>query len=220
MDAKRCCSICLKENSNQTLDDPDNLVTFTNCCQQPVHITCLEQWFLSCISNGWDETCPYCRHVWETDESIPGGLDFDMEELVNEELVNEELIDQEVLIDDEEELDWNLHIVPQLNAFLELIRGNNLDDFQNKAALIYILDICHRYLEQHSLVQHPPPSPSHPIDPELLIEAQLGGCHDRFRLKFKEFYQMLVRIRENSTIPRFIETVTSGFPFVTRSDLI
>lgn len=198
MDAKRCCSICLKENSNQTLDDPDNLVTFTNCCQQPVHISCLEQWFLSCISNGWDETCPYCRNVWETDnESIPEGLDFDMEELV----------------DNEEELDWNLHIVPQLNAFLELIRGNNLDDFQNKAALIYILDICHRYLEQHRLVQQP-------IDPEVLIEAQLDECRDRFRLKFKEFYQMLVRIRENSTIPRFIETVTSGFPFITRGDLI
>ena len=205
MDAKRCCSICLKENSNQTLDDPDNLVTFTNCCQQPVHISCLEQWFLSCISNGWDETCPYCRHVWEMDdESIPGGLDFDMEELV----------------DDEEELDWNLHIIPQLNAFLELIRGNNLDDFQNKAALIYILDICHRYLEQHSLVQHPLPSPGQLIDPEVLIEAQLGGCHDRFRLKFKEFYQMLVRIRENSTISRFIETVTSSFPFITSGDLI
>ena len=84
-----------------------------------IHILCLEQWFLSCISNGWDETCPYCRNVWEKDnESIPEGLDFDMEELV----------------DDEEELDWNLHIVPQLNAFLELIRGNNLDDFSKQGS--------------------------------------------------------------------------------------
>lgn len=158
MDAKICCSICLKENSDNTMDDPDNLVTFTNCCQQPLHISCLEQWFLSCIQNGWDETCPYCRHLWDIgDEGFWDTLELEGEE-------GEE---------DDEELDWTSHIIPQLNAFLELVRINNLDNFQNKAALIYILDICQKYLEQNRLVRPEPPPPGQSIDLVALIDAQI-----------------------------------------------